>query len=71
MIPFHNGKFINSDGLSAYCLLNETIYAVTGWLELGVIIVNSDDTITRLVLVVVPTTDQDSAGMISLTVPNN
>ena len=71
MIPFHNRKFINSDGLSAYCLLNETIYAVTGWLELGVIIVNSDDTITRLVLVVVPTTDQDSAGMISLTVPNN
>ena len=71
MIPFHNRKFINSDGLSAYCLLNETIYAVTGWLELGVIIVNSDDTITRLVLVVVPTTDQDSTGMISLTVPNN
>ena len=71
MIPFHNRKFINSDGLSAYCLLNETIYAVTGWLELGVIIVNSDDTITRLVLVVVPTTDEDSSGMISLTVPNN
>ena len=71
MIPFHNRKFINSDGLSAYCLLNETIYAVTGWLELGVIIVNSDDTITRLVLAVVPTTDQDSTGMISLTVPNN
>ena len=71
MIPFHNRKFINSDGLSAYCLLNETIYAVTGWLELGVIIVNSDDTITRLVLAVVPTTDQDSTGMISLTVSNN
>ena len=71
MIPFHNRKFINSDGLSAYCLLNETIYAVTGWLELGVIIVNSDDTISRLVLTVVPTTDQDSTGMISLTVPNN
>ena len=30
MIPFHNGKFINNDGLPAYCLLNETIYAVTG-----------------------------------------
>ena len=71
MIPFHNRKFINSDGLSAYCLLNETIYAVTGWLELGVIIVNSDDTITRLVLAVVSTTDEDSSGMISLTVPNN
>ena len=30
MIPFHNGKFINNDGLPSYCLLNETIYAVTG-----------------------------------------
>ena len=71
MIPFHNRKFINSDGLSAYCLLNETIYAVTGWLELSVIIVNSDDTISRLVLTVVSTTDEDSSGMISVTVPNN
>ena len=71
MIPFHNRKFINNDGSPAYCLLNETIYAVTGWLELGVIIVNSDDTSSRLVLTVISPTDEDGSGMISTTVPNN